>query len=97
MVVKTILQHINFHFFTCYLSYLYYIDYLKGSKIMDIKKSKITSIILMNMLCEELSNIIDSELDKGDRSDCTMIDQFVELNELLSLSCERLDKNINKH
>ena len=64
---------------------------------MDIKKSKVTSIILMNMLCEELSNIIESELDKGNNSDCTMIDQFVELNELLSLSCERLDKNINKH
>ena len=36
---------------------------------MDIKKSKITSIILMNMLCEELSNIIESELDKGNSSD----------------------------
>ena len=48
----------------------------------------------MNMLCEELSKIIDSELDKGDCSDCNMIDQFVELNELLVLSCERLDKNL---
>ena len=61
---------------------------------MDVKKQKITSIILMNMLCEELSNIIESELDKGDYSDCSMIDQFVELNELLTLSCEELDKNI---
>jgi hypothetical protein len=61
---------------------------------MDIKKSKITSIILMNMLCEELSKIIDSELDKGDNGDCTMIDQFIELNELLALSCKSLDKNL---
>ena len=61
---------------------------------MDVKKSKITSMRLMNMLCEELSNIIESELDKGNNSDCTLIDQFVELNELLVLSCERLDKNI---
>ena len=61
---------------------------------MDIKKSKITSIILMNMLCEELSNIIEAELDKGDHSDCTMIDQFIELNELLALSCKSLDKNL---
>ena len=48
----------------------------------------------MNMLCEELSNIIESELDKGNSSDCTMIDQFIELNELLALSCESLDKNL---
>lgn len=61
---------------------------------MDIKKSKVISIILMNMLCEEISNIIEAELDKGDDKNCYLIDQLVELNEVLSLSCEMLDKNI---
>lgn len=51
---------------------------------MDIKKSKVVSIILMNMLYEEISNIIESELDKGDGSDCSLVDQLVELNEVLT-------------
>lgn len=61
---------------------------------MDIKKSKVVSIILMNMLYEEISNIIESELDKGDGSDCSLVDQLVELNEVLTLSCEKLDKDL---
>lgn len=63
---------------------------------MDTKKAKITCIILMNMLCGELSSIIESELDKGDYGDCTMIDQLVELNELLVATCERLDISIKQ-
>lgn len=61
---------------------------------MDIKKSKVISIILMNMLCEEIANIIEYELDKGDDKNCSLVDQFIELNEVLSLSCEMLDKDI---
>lgn len=61
---------------------------------MDIKKSKVVSIILMNMLCEEISNIIESELDKGDEKNYSLIDQFIELNEMLALSCEMLDKDL---
>lgn len=50
----------------------------------------------MNMLCGELSSIIESELDKSDYGDCTMIDQLVELNELLVATCERLDISIKQ-
>lgn len=41
---------------------------------MDVKKSKVISIMLMNMLSEETGRIIGSEIDKGDDSDFTMVD-----------------------
>ncbi len=41
---------------------------------MDVRKSKVISIMLMNMLSEETGRIIESEIDKGDDSDFTMVD-----------------------
>lgn len=64
---------------------------------MDIKKSKVVSIILMNILYEEIAKIIGFEIDKGENGNYTTVDLLIELNEVLSLSCEMLDKDIAKN
>lgn len=61
---------------------------------MDMKKSKVVSIILMNMVMAEIEKIVDSEIDKGENGDYQLVDLLVETNEALSISCEQLGKDI---
>ena len=57
---------------------------------MDIRESKAMSIILMEMLEEQISTIIEDEINKGESGKFQMIDLLVEFYELLGLSAERL-------
>lgn len=57
---------------------------------MDIRESKAMSIILMEMLEEQISTIIEDEIGKGESGNFQMIDLLVEFYELLRLSAERL-------
>ena len=57
---------------------------------MDIRESKAMSIILMEMLEEQISTIIEDEINKGESGNFQMIDLLVEFYELLGLSAERL-------
>ena len=57
---------------------------------MDIRESKAMSIILMEMLEEQISTIIEDEISKGESGNFQMIDLLVEFYELLGLSAERL-------
>ena len=62
---------------------------------MDIKNTKISSIIEANTLIEMLKDVIDNELDKGEQhSDFPYVDLAVELNEILSLYIEMTDKRL---
>ena len=61
---------------------------------MDMKKSKVVSIILMNMVMAEIEKIVDIEIDKGENGDYQLVDLLVETNEALSISCEQLGKDI---
>lgn len=61
---------------------------------MDMKKSKVVSIILMNMVMAEIEKIVDSEIDKGENGDYQLVDLLVKTNEALSISCEQLGKDI---
>ena len=64
--------------------------------LMDIKKSKISSIILMEVLNDEISKIIESEIDKGEDWDYTLVDILFELVEVLGISVESLEKGTSK-
>ena len=57
---------------------------------MDIRESKAMSIILMEMLEDQISTIIEDEINKGESGNFQMIDLLVEFYELLGLSAERL-------
>ena len=61
---------------------------------MDMKKSKVVSIILMNLVMAEIEKIVDSEIDKGENGDYQLVDLLVETNEALSISCEQLGRDI---
>lgn len=63
---------------------------------MDIKKTKVSSIILMEVLNDEISKIIESEIDKGEDGDYTLVDILIELVEVLGISVESLEKGISK-
>lgn len=57
---------------------------------MDIRESKAMSIILMEMLEEQISKIIEDEIGKGPSGNYQTIDLLVEFYELLGISAERL-------
>lgn len=57
---------------------------------MDIRESKAMSIILMEVLEEQISKIIEDEIGKGPSCNFQTIDLLVEFYELLGLSAERL-------
>lgn len=59
---------------------------------MDIKKTKVSSIILMEVLNEELSKVIENEIDKGESGDYVMVDLLIELVETLGIAVEVLGK-----
>ena len=61
---------------------------------MDIKKTKVSSIILMEVLNEELSKVIENEIDKGENGDYAMVDLLIELVEVMGVACEVLVKEI---
>ena len=62
---------------------------------MDINKLKIASIIVGNTLTVMIQDLIESELDKSKAQvDTELVDTLVELNEILSVSIEMLDKKI---
>lgn len=62
---------------------------------MDINKLKIASIIVGNTLTEMIHDLIENELDKNEAQvDTELVDTLVELNEILSVSIEMLDKKI---
>ena len=62
---------------------------------MDINKLKIASIIVGNTLTVMIQDLIESELDKNEAQvDTELVDTLVELNEILSVSIEMLDKKI---
>ena len=61
---------------------------------MDMKKTKVSSIILMEVLNEELSKVIENEIDKGESGDYTLVDLLIELVEVLGISVEALEKGI---
>ena len=62
---------------------------------MDINKLKIASIIVGNTLTVMIQDLIESELDKGEAQvDTELVDTLIELNEMLSVSIEMLDKKI---
>ena len=59
---------------------------------MDIKKTKVSSIILMEVLNEELSKVIENEIDKGENGDYVMVDLLIELVEVMGITCEVLGR-----
>ncbi len=62
---------------------------------MDIKKSKMSSIIISNVFAEILAEVIENELDKGEQfADFPYVDLMVEINELLSLYVEMTEKRL---
>ncbi len=62
---------------------------------MDINKLKIASIIVGNTLTVMIQDLIESELDKNEAQvDTELVDTLIELNEMLSVSIEMLDKKI---
>lgn len=62
---------------------------------MDINKLKIASIIVGNTLTVMIQDLIESELDKNEAQvDTEFVDTLIELNEILSVSIEMLDKKI---
>ena len=63
---------------------------------MDMKKTKVSSIILMEVLNEELSKVIENEIDKGEDGDYTLVDILIELVEVLGISVEALEKGISR-
>lgn len=62
---------------------------------MDINKLKIASIIVGNTLTVMIQDLIESELDKGEAQvDTELVDTLIELNEMLSVSIETLDRKV---
>lgn len=61
---------------------------------MNNKKDKVVCIILMNMVIAEIQKIIEVEIDKKENGDYTLVDLLIETNELLSISCEEIGKDV---
>ena len=62
---------------------------------MDINKLKIASIIVGNTLTVMIQDLIESELDKSEAQvDTELVDTLIELNEMLSVSIETLDRKV---
>lgn len=61
---------------------------------MSFKNTKVSSIILMKVLSEEISKIIENEIDKGEDGDYVTADLLIELYEMLGIAGEVLRKGI---
>lgn len=62
---------------------------------MDTKKSKVSSIIISNVLIEMLDNVIESEIDKGEMlADFPYVDLMLEISDLLALFNEMTENRL---
>ncbi|MBR3817464.1 MAG: hypothetical protein IKJ27_12160 [Clostridia bacterium] len=61
---------------------------------MNLKNTKVSSLILMEVLGEEISKIIESEIDKGEDGDYVTVDLLVELYEVLGIASEVIGKEM---
>ena len=64
---------------------------------MDMNKQRIISVIMAGTLSECIEPLIEHELhDKpADDMDCNLVDVLIELDHLLAISTEMLDKKIS--
>lgn len=62
---------------------------------MDTKKSKVSSIIISNVLIEMLDDVIESEIDKGEmHADFPYVDLMLEISDLLALYNEMTENRL---
>ena len=61
---------------------------------MENKKSKVVSIILMNMLDAELSKIIEEELQAEENADFEYVDVLIDLLDRTEIACEVMSKGL---
>ena len=62
---------------------------------MDTKKSKVSSIIISNVLIDMLDNVIESEIDKGEMfADFPYVDLMLEISDLLALFNEMTENRL---
>ena len=62
---------------------------------MDTKKSKVSSIIISNVLIDMLDDVIESENDKGEKlADFPYVDLMLEISDLLALFNEMTENRI---
>ncbi len=62
---------------------------------MDTKKSKVSSIIISNVLIDMLDDVIESEIDKGEMlADFPYVDLMLEVSDLLALFNEMTEKRL---
>lgn len=62
---------------------------------MDTKKSKVSSIIISNVLIEMLDDVIESEIDKGEvLADFPYVDLMLEISDLLALFNEMTESRL---
>lgn len=62
---------------------------------MDTKKSKVSSIIISNVLIDMLDDVIESEIDKGEMlADFPYVDLMLEISDLLALFNEMTENRL---
>ena len=62
---------------------------------MDTKKSKVSSIIISNVLIEMLDEVIEIEIDKGEiLADFPYVDLMLEISDLLALYNEMTENRL---
>lgn len=61
---------------------------------MENKKSKVVSIILMNMLDAELSKLIEEELKAEENADFEYVDVLIDLLNRTEIACEVVSKGL---
>ena len=62
---------------------------------MDTKKSKVSSIIISNVLIEMLDEVIESEIDKGEMlADFPYVNLMLEISDLLALYNEMTENRL---
>lgn len=62
---------------------------------MDTKKSKVSSIIISNVLIDMLDDVIESEIDKGEMlADFPYVDLMLEISDLLALYNEMTENRL---
>lgn len=62
---------------------------------MDTKKSKVSSIIISDVLIDMLDEVIESEIDKGETlADFPYVDLMLEISDLLALFNEMTENRL---
>lgn len=68
---------------------------MKGRRKYGYKKSKVSSIIISNVLIDMLDDVIESEIDKGEMlADFPYVDLMLEISDLLALYNEMTEKRL---